>query len=220
MDEASRFGIMNVDEHDQIYEFEEKPAHPKSNLASMGVYIFTWEKLREYLIADEADPDIQQRLRQEHHPRHAGRRARRWPPTASRATGRTWAPSTPCGTPTWICSPPTSGINLYDTSWPIYARSAILPPQFIGDERQVLTHCHGHRCGCEVYGTVENSVLFHSVTVEPGAIVRYSILMPGTVVKAGATVEYAIVAREHQSVGCDARGGRPARTALTTGALP
>ena len=56
MDEASRFGIMNVDDHDQICEFEEKPAHPKSNLASMGVYLFTWEKLRQYLIQDEADP--------------------------------------------------------------------------------------------------------------------------------------------------------------------
>lgn len=55
MEEASRFGIMNVDENDDIYEFEEKPKHPKSNLASMGIYIFTWSKLREYLIADEAD---------------------------------------------------------------------------------------------------------------------------------------------------------------------
>ena len=63
MEEASRFGIMNVDENDDIYEFEEKPKHPKSNLASMGIYIFTWSKLREL-----------QRLRQEHHPRHAGRR--------------------------------------------------------------------------------------------------------------------------------------------------
>lgn len=59
MDEASRFGIMNVDDHDQICEFEEKPAHPKSNLASMGVYLFTWEKLRQYLIQDEADPGVQ-----------------------------------------------------------------------------------------------------------------------------------------------------------------
>ena len=56
MEEATRFGIMNVDEHDRIYEFEEKPAHPKSNLASMGIYVFTWSKLRQYLIDDEADP--------------------------------------------------------------------------------------------------------------------------------------------------------------------
>ena len=73
--EASRFGIMNVDEEDVITDFEEKPAKPKSNLASMGIYIFTWKKLRAYLLQDEADPDVRQRFRQKCHPRHAeGRR--------------------------------------------------------------------------------------------------------------------------------------------------
>ena len=101
---------------------------------------------------------------------------------------------------------PTSGINIYDTSWPIYTHSAILPAQFIGSDA-VLSHCLVTD-GCEVHGTIENSVLFHSVTVEPGATVRYSILMPGATVKAGATVEYAIVG-ENTTVGCDAVVGNP-----------
>ena len=74
MEEATRFGIMNVDEHDRIYEFEEKPAHPKSNLASMGIYVFTWSKLRQYLIDDEADPGSSNDFGKKHLPKHARRR--------------------------------------------------------------------------------------------------------------------------------------------------
>jgi glucose-1-phosphate adenylyltransferase len=87
---------------------------------------------------------------------------------------------------------PNSGIDLYDTSWPIYARTPIKPPHVTGPNARI-----SHALvtgGCQVDGTVENSVLFHSVTVEEGAHVQYSILMPGTVVKAGAQVSYAIVA--------------------------
>ena len=111
MEEASRFGIMNVDENDDIYEFEEKPKHPKSNLASMGIYIFTWSKLREYLIADEADEKSSNDFGKNIIPAmlDAGEKM-----TAYRfqATGRTWAPSTPCGTPIWICFPPTTASTL------------------------------------------------------------------------------------------------------------
>ena len=94
----------------------------------------------------------------------------------------------------------------YDTSWPIFARSATKPPHFTGPDARV-----SHSMvtgGCEVYGTVENSVLFHSVTVEKGAKVRYSILMPGAVVKEGAEVSYAIVA-ERAVIGAGARVGAP-----------
>lgn len=99
---------------------------------------------------------------------------------------------------------PDNGIDPYDTEWPIYARTPIRPPHFMGKDAKV-----DHSMvtsGCEVYGTVENSVLFHSVTVEEGAVVRYSILMPGTVVKKGAVVEYAIVAEE-SVIGENARVG-------------
>lgn len=107
-EEASRFGIMAVDGEDNITEFAEKPKEPKSNLASMGIYIFTWKKLRQYLIDDETDPRSDNDFGKTSSPLCC-ETVRRCPPTASRATGRTWARWTPCGTPTWICSPPAPG---------------------------------------------------------------------------------------------------------------
>ena len=204
-EEASRFGIMAVDGDDNITEFAEKPKEPKSNLASMGIYVFTWSKLRQYLIQDEADPTSSNDFGKNIIPTMLEQGEKLF---AYRFQGY-WKD---VGTITslWDANmdllSPTSGINIYDTSWPIYTHSAILPAQFIG-ENAVLSHCLVTD-GCEVHGTIENSVLFHSVTVEPGAIVRYSILMPGATVKAGATVEYAIVG-ENTTVGCDAVVGNP-----------
>jgi glucose-1-phosphate adenylyltransferase len=100
----------------------------------------------------------------------------------------------------------SGGVQLYDRDWPIYARSPGLPPQVTG-RKAALSHSM-LTGGCSVNGTVENSVLFHSVTVEEGATVRYSILMPGTVVKAGAVVDYAIVA-ENAVIGAGAKVGTP-----------
>ena len=191
MEEAPRFGIMNVNEQDDIYEFEEKPKHPKSNLASMGIYIFTWSKLRDYLIADEANEKSSNDFGKNIIPAMlaAGEKL-----TAYRFAGY-WKD---VGTidSLWDANmdmlSPDNGIDLYDTEWPIYARTPTKPPLYMGPAAQVK---HAMVTGgCEVYGSVENSVLFHSVIVEEGAVVRYSILMPGTVVKAGAVVEYAIVA--------------------------
>lgn len=193
MEEASRFGIMSVDENDLIYEFQEKPKEPKSNLASMGIYIFTWSKLREYLINDEADcnssndfggniipsmlsnKEIMSAYRFKGYWKDVGTISSLWDANMdilSIGSG--------------------GGIDLYDSTWPIYARTPTRPPHFTGPNA-VISHSMVTG-GCEVHGSVEASVLFHSVTVEPGAQVRYSILMPGAVVKAGAVVEYAIVA--------------------------
>ena len=191
MDEAKRFGIMNVDANDQIYEFEEKPPVPKSNLASMGIYIFTYQKLRKYLIEDEADPNSSNDFGKNIIPNmlNAGEKM-----MVYRFSGY-WKD---VGTidSLWDANmdmlSANSGIDLYDTSWPIYARTPVKPPHVAG-ENSVISHSLVTG-GCKVDGTVENSVLFHSVTVEEGANVQYSILMPGTVVKAGATVQYAIVA--------------------------
>ena len=205
MEEARRFGIMNVDERDQICEFEEKPPHPKSNLASMGVYLFTWEKLRRYLIQDEADPASSNDFGKNIIPTMLAQGEKLF---AYRFQGY-WKD---VGTITslWDANmdllSPTSGINIHDTAWPIYTHSPILPAQAIGAQA-VLSHSLVSD-GCTVDGQVENSVLFHSVTVEPGASIRYSILMPGCTVKAGAVVEYAIVA-EDTIVGPGAHIGNP-----------
>ena len=191
MEEAKRFGIMNVDENDQIYEFEEKPPVPKSNLASMGIYIFTYQKLRQYLIEDEADPNSSNDFGKNIIPNmlNAGEKM-----MVYRFQGY-WKD---VGTidSLWDANmdmlAPNNGIDLYDTSWPIYARTPVRPPHVTGPDGKV-----SHSLvtgGCVVNGNVENSVLFHSVTVEDGADVQYSILMPGTVVKKGAKVSYAIVA--------------------------
>ena len=193
MEEAKRFGIMNVDAEDRIYEFEEKPPQPKSNLASMGIYIFTYQKLREYLIADEADPNSSNDFGKNIIPNmlNAGEKM-----MVYRFDGY-WKD---VGTidSLWDANmdmlSSNNGIDLYDTTWPIYARTPIKPPAMTG-EKAVVSHSLVTG-GCKVDGTVENSVLFHSVTVEEGANVQYSILMPGTVVKAGATVQYAIVAED------------------------
>ena len=191
MEEATRFGIMNVDENDRIYEFEEKPKHPKSNLASMGIYIFTWKKLRQALIDDEADPNSSNDFGKNIIPNllAAGEKL-----MAYRFHGY-WKD---VGTidSLWDANmdmlAPRSSIDLYDPSWPIFARSPIKPPHVTGPNARI-----SHSLvtgGSQVDGLVGNSVLFHSVTVEEGASVQYSILMPGAVVKAGAQVAYSIVA--------------------------
>ena len=192
-DEASRFGIMNVDGSDTIVEFEEKPKQPKSNLASMGIYIFSYQKLRKYLIDDEADPNSSNDFGKNIIPNmlNAGEKM-----MVYRFSGY-WKD---VGTidSLWDANmdmlAPNNGIDLYDTTWPIYARTPIRPPHVSGPNSKI-----SHSLvtgGSRVDGTVENSVLFHSVTVEEGADVQYSILMPGTVVKAGAKVSYAIVAED------------------------
>ena len=191
LEEATRFGIMNVDENDQVYEFEEKPKQPKSNLASMGIYVFTWSKLRQYLIDDEADPNSSNDFGKNIIPNMlaAGEKL---------MTYRFQGYWKDVGTinSLWDANmdmlAPRSSIDLYDPSWPIYARSPIKPPHVTGPNARI-----SHSLvtgGSVVNGSVANSVLFHSVTVEEGANVEYSILMPGTVVKAGAQVSYAIVA--------------------------
>ena len=191
MEEATRFGIMNVDAEDRIFEFEEKPKHPKSNLASMGIYVFTWSKLRQYLIDDEADPNSSNDFGKNIIPNMlaAGEKM-----MAYRFQGY-WKDVGTINS-LWDANmdmlAPRSSIDLYDPSWPIYARTPIKPPHVTGPDAKI-----SHSLvtgGCQVDGTVENSVLFHSVTVEQGADVQYSILMPGAVVKAGAKVSYSIVA--------------------------
>ena len=191
LEEAKRFGIMNANEDGQVYEFEEKPQHPKSTLASMGIYVFTWSKLRQYLIDDEADPNSSNDFGKNIIPNMlaAGEKLMTY-----RFSGY-WKDVGTINS-LWDANmdmlAPHNSIDLHDPEWPIYARSPIKPPHATGPHAKI-----SHSLvtgGGQIDGTVENSVLFHSVVVEEGARVQYSILMPGAVVKAGADVSYAIVA--------------------------
>ena len=189
MEEATRFGIMNVGEDGFINEFEEKPAHPKSDLASMGIYIFDWQKLRSYLIADENDPNSSKDFGKNIIPAMLKAGEKLWP---YRFDGY-WRD---VGTITslWDANMDmlsTTLINLYDPSWPISSRSPVCPPTYTGENANIVHSIVTE--GCEIDGIVENSVLSPSVIIERGAKVLYSVLMPGAVVRAGATVEYAII---------------------------
>ena len=189
MEEATRFGIMNVGEDGYVCEFEEKPAHPKSDLASMGVYIFNWKKLRKYLIEDENDPNSSKDFGKNIIPAMLRNGEKLWP---YRFDGY-WRD---VGTITslWDANMDMlSGtlINLYDPQWPIWSRSPVCPPHCTG-KNAVLVHSIVTE-GCEIDGHVENSVLSPSVQVAEGARVVYSVLMPGAVVEKGAVVEYAII---------------------------
>lgn len=208
MEEASRFGIMNVDEADCIVEFQEKPPRPKSNLASMGIYIFTWSKLRSYLIANEANKSSSNDFGKNIIPAmldakeilSAYRFSGYWKDVGTIRS--LWDANMDM-----LC--PESGFGLYDTGWPIYSRSPNRPPHITGPNAQ-LSHSLVTG-GCKVFGKVKDSVLFHSVTVEEGACVHNSVLMPGVTVKAGAQVFYSIIA-ENAVIEENAVVGRPDQT--------
>ena len=189
MDEASRFGIMNVGPDGFIEEFEEKPAHPKSDLASMGIYIFDWKVLRRYLIEDEADPNSDKDFGKNIIPKMLAAGEKMWPYRFSgywRDVGTItslWDANMDMLSPTLI--------NLYDPNWPIRSKSPTKPPHYAGPDSKISHSIVTE--GCEIEGRVENSVLSSSVRVGKGATVTYSILMPGAVVEDGAEIKYAII---------------------------
>ena len=207
--EASRFGIMNVNENGIITEFEEKPKEPKSNLASMGIYIFTWAKLRAYLIADEHDENSANDFGKNIIPNMLQNGEKM---VSYRFDGY-WKD---VGTldSLWDANmdmlSPGSGLNLLDNSWPIYGRTPSCPPAYMGAEADVGNSAVAK--GCTILGEVKNSVLSTRVTVGKGASVSYSVLMPGAVVEDGACVSYAIVG-ENVRIGRGARVGAPPETA-------
>ena len=205
MEEASRFGIMATEADGKVYEFQEKPKQPKSNLASMGIYIFSYDKLRKYLVEDEANENSENDFGKNIIPNmlNDGQRLYAW------SFDGYWKD---VGTidSLWEANMdllnPSVPLDLYDESWKIYARNPVMPPQYVGSNAIVNTSMISE--GCEVYGDAHFSVLFPGVIVEEGAKIHNSIIMPGTVVKKGAVVEYAIVAEnavidENAKVGSD-----------------
>ncbi|HCD82065.1 MAG TPA: glucose-1-phosphate adenylyltransferase [Ruminococcaceae bacterium] len=203
LEEASRFGIMNTKEDGTIYEFEEKPKNPKSNLASMGIYVFTWKKLKKYLTEDEAKPDSSNDFGKDVIPAmlNAGellmvyRFNDYWKDVGT--VNSLWEANLDLLNP-------KIDLNLADQNWRIYSRTTGMPPQYISEsadvENSLITD------GCEVYGRIDYSVLFENVTVEEGADVEYSLVMPGAVIKKGAKVKYSIIA-ENAVIGEDAAIG-------------
>ena len=166
MKEASRFGIMNTDEEGRIIEFEEKPEHPKSNLASMGIYIFNWKLLRKKLIADMKDPD------------------------SNHDFGKDIIPSL------WEANmdllSKNNELDLNDPTWKIYTEDATTLPQYIGPDANIR-HAFVNQ-GCVIEGDIQNSVLFTGAKVRKGAKIIDSVLMPGVEVEENAVVTRALVA--------------------------
>lgn len=189
--EASRFGIMNCKPDGTIYEFEEKPKQPKSTLASMGIYIFSWKKLRKYLIDDEENPKSSNDFGKDIIPAMLANGEKL---VSYRFEGY-WKD---VGTieSLWEANmdllSPNSGLNLSDDSWKIYGRTTGSPPHFTAKDATVKHTLLSE--GCEIAGDVSESVLFSDVKIAKGAKVEYSILMPGAVVEKGATVRYSIIA--------------------------
>ena len=190
-EEASRFGLMFVNDDGSITDFEEKPKNPRSNKASMGVYIFTWSKLRQYLIDDEADPESHNDFGHNVIPamHKSGERM-----FAYKFDGY-WKD---VGTieSLWEANldllNPKVDLDLSDDSWKIYSRNPVAPPHFVAKTAKLENSMVGE--GCYIAGEVDYSILFSNVTVEEGATVKYSIVMPGTTIKKGAVVEYAMIA--------------------------
>ena len=191
LSEASRFGIMNCRPDGTIYEFEEKPKEPKSTLASMGIYIFSWKKLRKYLEEDEANSKSSNDFGKNIIPAMLANGEKM---VSYRFEGY-WKD---VGTieSLWEANmdllSPNSGLNLSDDSWKIYGRTTGSPPHFTAKGAKVQHTLLSE--GCEIAGNVSESVLFSDVKVAKNANVEYSILMPGAVVEEGANVRYAIVA--------------------------
>ncbi|MBE6907723.1 MAG: glucose-1-phosphate adenylyltransferase [Ruminococcaceae bacterium] len=191
MEEASRFGIMNAYPDGTIYEFEEKPPKPKSNLASMGIYIFSWKKMKQYLEDDAKNPNSHNDFGKDILPAMLGDGQKMvaypfegyWKDVGT--IDSLWEAN-------MDLLDPKVPLDLYDDSWKIYARNPVMPPHFIAQGAVVQNSMVTE--GCSIAGLVDFSILFSGVTVEEGATVRDSIVMPGTVIRKNAVIEYAIIA--------------------------
>ena len=205
IEEASRFGILNTDQNSYIYEFEEKPKKPKSTLASMGIYVFSAQKLYKYLEEDSLNQKSSNDFGKDILPKMLASGERMM---AYEFDGY-WKD---VGT---IDSLYEANMDLLgdnpkfdvtDNSWKIQSRSPLAPPHYIGEGAK--TDNSIIMSGCEIFGTVENSVLSSDVTVGKGAVVKNSIIMSDVVIEDGAVVEYAII-DEGTIVGKNSKIGEP-----------
>ena len=193
IEEASRFGIMNTDPDMKIYEFEEKPEKPKNNLASMGVYCFSWPVLKEYLTKDAEDPDSSNDFGKNIIPGMLSGGQRMY----AYEFGGYWKD---VGTihSLWEANmellADTPPLNLYDDPWRIFSRDPNEPPHYVDAEAVVRNSIVSE--GCYIYGTVQNSILSAGVTVEKGAEIKDSIIMAECLIGKGSLVSMSIVDEE------------------------
>lgn len=202
-EEASRFGIMNTDEEGRITEFEEKPANPKSNLASMGIYVFNWKVLRKALIEDDKDNnstndfghDIIPKMLACGDPLYVYKFDGYWKDVG---TVRSY----------WQANldliDPNNELDIYDEDWKIYTTSLNLPPHRIGPKGELKDALVNE--ACVIDGKVDNSVLFSNVKVDEGAEVYNSVLLNGSHVKEGVKIYNCVVAEDieiDENIGCE-----------------
>ncbi|MDO4594844.1 MAG: glucose-1-phosphate adenylyltransferase [Tissierellia bacterium] len=192
-EEASRFGIMNTNEDGKVIEFEEKPENPKSNLASMGIYIFNWKTLRKLLIEDYADEEsdydfgknIIPKMLNDSYPVYVYKFDGYWKDVG---TVRSY----------WQANldliNPDNELNIYDDDWRIFTRALNLPPHYIGKEA-VLEDVLINEA-CVIDGKVSNSTLFSNVTIEKGAEVYNSVILSGSLIKSGVKLYNAVVTED------------------------
>jgi len=189
-EEASRFGIMNTNPDNSVYEFEEKPKNPKSTNASMGIYIFTWEKLRKYLIEDEEDKtssndfgkNIIPNMLKDGQKLFAYNFEGYWKDVGTISS--LWEAN-------MDLLDEGSGMNLSDNGWKIYARNTAEPPHYVGDDATIENSLVTE--GCEVNGVVRNSVISSGVKIGKNVVIEDCNIMPNVVIEDGAEIRYTIV---------------------------
>ncbi len=200
LEEASRFGILNTNEDGSIYEFDEKPAVPKSTNASMGIYVFSWKVMKKYLIDDEANENSSHDFGKDVLPAmlNAGEKMMAYPFEGY------WKD---VGTidSLWEANmdilDPNSTLSLKN----VYSRNPMMPPHYVGEDAEIQNSLLAD--GCNVNGKLEFSILFPGVTVGKGAVINSSIIMPGAVIEDGANIQFSIVS-ENTVIGKNAQIGK------------
>lgn len=197
LDEASRFGIMNTDKDYRIVEFEEKPAKPKSNLASMGIYIFTWKTLKKYLLQDEESTETSHDFGKDIIPKYLedGKRLFAHP---FRGYWKDVGTVTSLWESNMDLIDHSDQLNLSDSTWKVYSEDKGSPAQVIG-ENAVVSSAYIDK-GAVIEGTVNHSVISTDAVVQEGAVVTNIVLLPGVRISKNASVDFAIIS-ENVTIG-------------------
>ena len=197
LDEASRFGIMNTDKDYRIVEFEEKPAKPKSNLASMGIYIFTWKTLKKYLLQDEESTETSHDFGKDIIPKYLedGNRLFAHP---FRGYWKDVGTVTSLWESNMDLIDHSDQLNLSDSTWKVYSEDKGSPAQVIG-ENAVVSSAYIDK-GAVIEGTVNHSVISTDAVVQEGAVVTNTVLLPGVRISKNASVDFAIIS-ENVTIG-------------------